>query len=96
MGDFSEKTSVALTLFRMRREDPRQLRAEITRLPSDIEPAFAALFAEDQARYLLALPQGKLDEVERREALPEGRASRGVRVKGRWAGPAHGSLRSPL
>jgi len=45
--------------------------ATLTRLPSDIEPPHAALFAEDQARYLLAVEPERLEEVRER-ALADG------------------------
>ncbi|SEC94113.1 phosphoribosylformylglycinamidine synthase subunit II [Rhizobiales bacterium GAS188] len=37
--------------------------ATLTRLPSDIEPAHAGLFGEDQARYLLSVEPARLEEV---------------------------------
>ena len=39
--------------------------SEITRLPSDIAPPLAALFGEDQARYLVTVAPEDLDEVSR-------------------------------
>jgi phosphoribosylformylglycinamidine synthase len=37
--------------------------AKIARLPSDIAPPHAALFGEDQARYLVTVERGRLEEV---------------------------------
>jgi phosphoribosylformylglycinamidine synthase subunit PurL len=48
-----------------------QIGASVARLPSDIEAAHIALFAEDQARYILGVEPLKLAQVLRR-ALAEG------------------------